>query len=258
MDQIHREGAWWTRDLVGGWLRYNPVTSQWEPSAISPPPPPPPPPGYVAPVVAAEVDPVDTSDFPYDSSIYVPLPKKSRSEQWRQIIARLDPRVAVAGAVVFALLLFGGVGWAVFGDGTQPTSAVGASLAGDTRKLTPKQKFIRAADGLCADIMTATRKLSTTPTTLGEATAIMNKARGILERAIKRGHAIKAPPTARAGWKRFVGGRGQLRVFDEMMSALVRGDVATVQRLEGDINEQAARERRWAKRYGMKVCSQKL
>jgi hypothetical protein len=106
--------------------------------------------------------------------------------------------------------------------------------------------------------MTATRKLSTTPTTLGEATAIMNKARGILEQAIKRGQAIKAPPKARAGWKRFVGGRGQLRVFDEMMSALVRGDVATVQRLEGDINEQAARERRWAKRYGMKVCSQKL
>lgn len=282
MDPIQRHGVWWTR-TEGGWLRFDPATERWEPSLTAPPPPPPPPPGYVAPAVSAsfaldgslgdagspdgttldggaDLDGGTTSaadTFPYDPTIYVPLPKKSGAARLRGVVAAFDPRVAIAGGLVLIMLLLGGVGWTILGGDQEPVAAVALTDAG-TKKLTPKQRFIHKADALCADVMTATRKLSTTPTTLREATVVMSKARAIIERAIRRGHAIKAPPKARTGWKRFVGTRAQLRVFDDMMSALVRGDVATVQRLEAEVQKKAARERRWAKRYGMKVCSQKF
>ena len=255
MDQIQRNGVWWTPDMTGGWLRYDPLTSQWEPSASPPPPPAPPPPGYVAPV--GDLSAAASGEFAYDPSIYVPLPKKSRAEEFRALMTRLDPRVAIAGALVVALVLLGGLGWAVLGGGDpEPVAAAGVSL-GAGQKLTPKQKFIRAADGLCADLMTQMRRLPI-PTDLSEAAAVMKKIRRIVARTIERGQAIKAPKKARAGWKRFVGTREDLKVFDEVMNAMLRGDVATAQRMETELNEQAAKHRRWAKRYGLKVCSQEF
>jgi len=257
MDQIQRNGVWWSRDLVGGWLRFDIATGRWEPSLSPPPPPPPPPPGYVPPA-AIEPDPVEpvaSSSFPYDPTIYVPLENKKRPR--RRFAYGFDPRVAIAGAGLLAVLLLGGAGWMVLGDeGARPVSAE-ASLDGGSDGLSKKQRFIRAADAVCAHLLTVAGKLPT-PTDLSELADLLRKARGEIWASYEKLQALKPPPKVRKAWKRYLGDPEELRVFDDMIAAADRGDFVTLQSQAAQLQRGPDKTDRWAKRYGFKVCSQNV
>ncbi|MGH2756781.1 MAG: hypothetical protein ACRDI3_03230 [Actinomycetota bacterium] len=248
MEQIQRDGVWWTRDPAGGWLRFDAAKGGWQPSATPPPPPPPPPPVVPAP------EPVASSTFPYDARFYVPLEKKKRPRP--RFGHNLDPRVAMAAAGLLALLMLGGAGWMVFGDdGAAPVSALGSADDGSDH-LSKKQRFIRAADGVCAHLMTVAGKMPVA-TDLSELAAVLRDVRGEIWKSYKKLQGLNPPAKVRKEWKRYLGNPEQLQVFDDMIAATERGDVATLQSLATQLENQGHdKTDRWAKRYGFKVCSQ--
>ena len=243
MDQIQRNGEWWHRQPRGAWLKYDAASSQWVPAAGPPPPPPPPPPAGVG-------------------GPYVPFEKASRQrislDGLRGSLAGLDRRIAlVGGAVLLAVLLVAG-GFVAFGGNESGVDLAAAAVPlPEPKKLSKKQQFIHDADQICADYMTAMNKLPT-PTDMHGLAEVLKKAREIVHHVRDRGLALTIPKDARKGWLRFNGSEADMRDIDEVIAAAERGDVATVQALMERNQSHAKRDRRWAKRYGMKVCSQEL
>lgn len=240
MDQIQRNGEWWHRQPTGGWLKYDAGSGQWVPAAGSPPPPPPPPAGAGGP--------------------YVPLEKAAgRGMSWdglRGSLQGLDRRIAlVGGAVLLAVLLVAG-GFVAFG-GNEPGVDLAAAAVPlpEPKKLSKKQQFIHDADTVCAHLMTVAGKMET-PADLAGLVDVLRKARGEIFAAYDQLKALKPPAPAKVEWRRYLGDRDQLRIFDQMIAAAERGDVATLQSLNAQLQSKSGRGDRWAKRYGFKVCSQ--
>ncbi|MDQ3963522.1 MAG: hypothetical protein M3277_06380 [Actinomycetota bacterium] len=243
MDRIQRNGETWQRQPTGEWLRFDVASGQWL-AAGSPPPPPPPPPADLF-------------------SPYVPLEKPARRgislDGLRASLAGLDRRIAlIGGAALLAVLLVAG-GFVAFGGnepGVDLAAAAGAPVP-EPKKLPKKQQFIHEADQICADFMTAMNKMPT-PTDMHGLAQVLKKMRGIIHGVRDRGLALEIPKDARKGWVRFNGSEADMRDIDEVIAAAERADVASVQALMERNQSQAKRDRRWAKRYGMKVCSQEL
>ena len=72
------------------------------------------------------------------------------------------------------------------------------------------------------------------------------------------GAKLDVPKDARRGWTRMMGTDQDVAEFDAVIAGLRRGDVGVLQAWEQENKGSAARDRRWAKRYGMAVCSQDL
>jgi len=155
-------------------------------------------------------------------------------------------------AVVAAALVFIGGGE----EPTDPAAATAPSVA-PAPELSKREQFIHDADQICADIMTRVGRLPI-PTTLEEAVAAMEKLRRIVMDARAAGAALEVPKDARRGWIRMMGTDEDVAEFDTVIEGLKRGDISGLQRWEQDNKGSAGRDRRWAKRYGMAVCSQKL
>ncbi len=238
LDIIQRNGEAWKRQPDGSWLRFDMSSGIWLPSAVSPPPPPPPPP------VAADP--------------YFPLPKPSRGPlglpDVRGALAGLDRRIAVV-ALVLVIGLFG-IGGAALLGGDEPAPAA-ATLGTDT-KLSKKAQLIHDADAICADLMTAMGKMDT-PGDLGQLVQTLRVLRDQVWTAYKKLKNLEPPKKVRDEWKRYVGKPSGIEIFDDLVAAAERGDLARVASLAARLDRmtnKTTKDDRWAKRYGFKVCSQ--
>ena len=233
MEPIQRDGAWWHKQPDGSWLVFDVSSGQWLPSMGAPPPPPPPPP---APVVQGR------SGF---RAGQFTLPEMSRS-------------LMIAGAACLVLALMLGAALMFFGSDEPPADLTVATESVDSApKMSKREQFIHDADQICADIMTKANKLPI-PTSLEEAVAAMEQLRRIVQDARAAGAKLDVPRDARKGWARMMGTDKEVAEFDAVIDALKRGDIATFQTWEQENKGSGARDRKWAKRYGMVVCSQKL
>lgn len=233
MEPIQRDGAWWHKQPDGSWLVFDVSSGQWLPSMGSPPPPPPPPPPVVH----------KTSGF---GGKQITMPEVSRS-------------LMIAGAACLALALLLGTALMFFGGDDPP--AAGLTAASDSVDTTPelskRKQFIHDADQICADIMTKVNKLPI-PTSLEEAVSTMEQLKRIIQDARAAGAKLDVPKDARKGWVRMMGTDKDVAEFDAVIDALRRGDIAAFQAWEQENKGSGARDRKWAKRYGMAVCSQDL
>lgn len=172
---------------------------------------------------------------------------------------QIDRRLGIAGGltVLVALLAIGG--FMVFGGnepGVDLAAAASASLP-EPKMKSKRAQFIHDADRICADVLTAARKLPN-PTTLEGVVAVLQEARKISDAATKRAFELKVPRDARKGWDRYVGHPEDGRRIDQAILAAQRGDLATLEALTEDMVKDGRRDHKWAARYGMKVCSQEL
>lgn len=233
MEPIQRDGAWWHKQPDGSWLVFDVSSGQWLPSIGSPPPPPPP-----APPVAQKTSPLRGMQFT--------MPEMSRP-------------LMIAGAACLALALLLGTALMFLGGDEPP--APDLTAATDTvdpaPRMSKRKQFIHDADQICADIMTKVNKLPI-PTSLEEAGAAMEQLRGIVVDARTAGAKLDVPKDARKGWKRMMGSDKDVAEFNAVIEALKRGDIAAFQAWEQENKGSGARDRKWAKRYGMAVCSQDL
>lgn len=236
MDRIQRNGEWWQRQPTGEWLRFDAASGQWV-SGGSPPPPPPPP-------AAA-----------FDDGPYVAL-TTARS---RFSMPQVDRRVGIAGGLAVLVVLLVVAGFMMFG-GNEPGVDLAAAASAPLPEPEPKSKkvqFIHDADQICADVLTAARKLPN-PTSIEGVVAVLQEVRKISDAATKRAFELKVPRDARKGWDRYVGHPEDGRRIDQAILAAQRGDLATLQALTEDMARDGRRDHKWAARYGMKVCSQEL
>lgn len=236
MDIIQRNGEAWQRQPDGSWLRFDMASGMWMPSAVPPPPPPPPP--------RAGADP------------YFALPKPARRvvPEVRRLMIGLDRRVLVV-ALVLLIGLFG-IGGAVLLGGDPPAPA--AASIGLPENVSKKAKFIRQADAVCAHLVTVMSKMGT-PTDINQLVAALRETRNEVWNAYLKLKRLKPPKKVRQEWKRYVGKPGGIRIFDQMVAAAERGDVATLGSLSQELSRKTAKvtkDDRWAKKYGFKVCSQ--
>ena len=154
--------------------------------------------------------------------------------------------------VVAALAFLGGAP-----EPTEPTAPAAAVATSEPEKKSKRKQFIYDADQICADIMTQANDLPI-PTTLDEAVALMNQVKAIIMDARERGFKLDVPKDARRGWARMMGTDQDIAEFDAVIEALKIGDIAAFQAWEAKNKGSGKRDQRWAKRYGMKVCSQDL
>lgn len=230
MEPIQRNGEWWHRQPTGEWLRYDGQSGQWL-EAGGPPPPPPPP------------------DFPPN----VPFGAPRRRFSLPAINARVA--VAVGLTILMTLLTLGGV---FLLGGTEPESSLAALPASlEPPKMSKKAQFIHDADTLCIDYVKKINRLPI-PTDPEQLARYFNRIRGIVKEAIERGRAFDVPKGARKQWKKFTGTKADLEVFDRLITAARNADIATINAIQTNMNDEGVESRRWAKRYGMKVCSKRF
>jgi hypothetical protein len=105
--------------------------------------------------------------------------------------------------------------------------------------------------------MKGLRKLPT-PTNLEETVKYLKMVREILVDVRQRGMKLDVPRDARTGWAHMIGTKEYMAEFDDLIVALENGDISAFQAWDVENSKYGARDMRWAKGYGMDVCSQQL
>lgn len=239
MDQIQRNGEWWHRQPNGEWLKFDVASGQWMSAGAPPPPSAPPPVG-------------EGGDGPY-----APLSTASRSRFSQVSLPQIDRRVGIVGGLAVLVTLLAVVGFFAFG-GNEPAVDLAAAAAPnpEPEPLSKKQQFIRDADQMCADVLAKAEALPQ-PQDLPGLIAMLNAVWSINDEATRRAQSLQVPRDARAGWDRFVGHPEDGRRIKRTIAAAQAGDVAELERLLSAINKSGVRDRAWAERYGMKICSRR-
>jgi hypothetical protein len=231
MEPIQREGSWWHKQPDGSWRRFDISSGEWQASLEGPPPPPPPPP---------------------------PLQTKAPRGHRREIhLPPIGRPALMVGAGLVAVLLVAIAAFSFLG-GTEPAAETAPqAVVPSPPELSKREQFIYDADQICADIMTQLNQLPT-PTTLEGVVAAFETLKDIALDARARGQELDVPRDAKKGWNRLIGTDADYAEIDALIASVKQGDLAAIDRYDAANRGDGKIDRRWAKRYGMKVCSQKL
>lgn len=232
MEPIQRDGAWWHQQADGSWLIFDISSGDWKPSATSPPPPAPP--------------------------VPVSNPRKLVPKRAQVSVPEISGRLIVVGASVLALLVGGAFAFLASrgAPSTTPAAVTDASVDA-SEPLSTRQQFIQDADRLCADVSTFLEKLPTATNSSGTI-KLMEMIRAEFLRFRQEGRALDVPRDARKGWAHMIGTDEYFDRFDQVIVELKDGDIAAFQEWAEMNSRYGAQDMRWAKRYGMSVCSQRL
>lgn len=176
-------------------------------------------------------------------------------------IPHFSRSVTVAVASGLAVILTAFAALSLLG-GNEPASAEPPTLIAQDPpasepKVSKRRQFIRDADQICADIMTQLQELPT-PTNLEEGVKVLEMARDIAVAARQRALKLDVPHDAKRGWDSMMGSDADYAEIDRVIAAVKNGDIAALNSYDVQHKERDARDRKWAKRYGMAVCSREL
>jgi hypothetical protein len=268
-EPIQRDGAWWSQQPDGGWLRWNAHSEAWETQPAGPPPPAPPggaPAAPTAPMASAvATQPVQTQPvYPTQGSpVTGGPPQKSSGNKMVAIVAAV---VILAAAGIGGYFLLkddddgGSVATSDTTDNSDQPSDGGDEPADNTDDPadtggSTKEEFIAAGDALCTEASAQFAKLQE-PATPEEAGPFLTEAIAINQALLADMKALEPPADDNGESQTVLAGLQALTTqMETLLASIEAGDAEAIQANYDQLGVVTTEANSAAAAYGFVACA---